>query len=303
MPPRASAACRVGRLVFVLALAAAGARAQDTVFADDFESGNLFRWAARLGEPIAPAQVFRLDDLDLREPHVYVDLGFPLGCYDFTDQDLPLVPGSAFNAGLEAAFAADDDGDGLLDASFLLAFRPFDEAAVALRLDVQGGLCTAPAASTTCAPDPASPPQTSAYDGVAAGVCLAPVAGTTYGPYAPEVPAPVAPGFVSQARTIALALSGVPVPLRQAQLAAAFTGAPVDRFESGLMMGFLAASDADLILLPPDLPLVGGQPLSILLPGGDGNCAGHDDRDELGGVSGWWFYFELTADPAAWSGE
>ncbi len=304
MPPRASAACRVGRLVFVLALAAAGARAQDAVFADDFESGNLFRWSSRLGEPIAPAQVFRLDDLDLRDPHVYVDLGFPLGCWDFTDQDLPLATRAAPSTPVSRRRSRPTT---TATASSTLPScspsGPSTRRRSALRLDVQGGLCTAPTAGTTCAPDPASPPQTSAYDGVAAGVCLAPVAGTTYGPYTPEAPAPVAPGFVSQARTIALALSGVPVPLRQAQLAAAFAGAPVDRFENGLMMGFLAASDADLILLPPDLPLVGGQPLSILLPGGDGNCAGHDDRDELDGVSGWWFYFELTAAPAAWSGE
>lgn len=289
-------------LALFLSLSAAAAGAQDLVFGDDFESGNLFRWSTRLGEPLAPAEVFRLDDLDLRDPHVFVDLGFSI-CYDFTDQDLPLNPGSAFNARLEASFDSDGDLDGFVDASFLLAFRPFDEGAAALRLDLQGGLCGFPLAGTSCAPDPASPPQSAAYDGVAAGVCLAPLVGTTYAPYAPEAPAPLAPGFASQARTMTLALAGVPVPLRRAQLAAAVVGAPVDRFEPGLLMGFLAASDADSILLPPELPLVGGQPLSILLPGGAGNCAGHDDRDELDGVAGWWFYFELSADPVAWTGE
>lgn len=58
-----------------------------------------------------------------------------------------------------------------------------------------------------------------------------------------------------------------------------------------------------LILLPADLPVVGGQPLSILLPGGTGNCAGHDDCDLFEGVTGWWFYFEYVAEPVPWTGE
>lgn len=286
----------------LFALVEAG-RAQEPIFSDDFESGNLFRWSVRAGAPLVPAELFRAADLDLRDPHVYLNLGFPLGCFDFTDQDLPLSPGSAFNAQIEASLTTDGDGDGLLDAALLFAFRPFDGAAAGLRLDVQGGLCTAPAAGTSCAPDPQATPQTTTYDGVASGICLAPLAGTTYDPYAPEAPQPLAPGFASQPRTMTLALAGLPVPLRGVRVGAAFVGAPVDRFEPGLLIGFLAESDADQIPLPPDLPLVGGQPLSILLPGGGGNCAAHDDRDSFEGAAGWWFYFEFPADATPWTGE
>ena len=297
-------AATILRAAVALALLSAGPGwAQAELFADDFESGNLFRWSARLGEPLEPAEAFRIADLDLRDPHVYLDLGFPLGCRDFTDQDLPLAPGSALNARIATSLTADGDGDGLLDASPLLAFRPFDESAAGLRLDVQSGLCLAPAAGTTCAPDPQSVPQTARYDGVAAGVCLAPVAGTTYAPYAPEAPEPLAPGFASQARALAFDLDGLTVPLRAARLAASFVGTPVAELDTGLWMGFLAESDADQIPLPPDLPGVGGQPLSILLPGGTGNCAGHDDRDLFEGVTGWWFYFEYVAEPVPWTGE
>ena len=290
------------RLATLLIGIASVARGQEAIFADDFESANLFRWSARAGEPLAPAEVFRTTDLDLRDPHVYVDLGFSI-CFDFTDQDLPLTPGSAFNAQIAASMSTDGDGDGFLDSSLLLTFRPFDEGASGLRLDIQGGLCSAPIAGTSCAPDPLATPQTTTYDGVASGVCLVPLAGTTYGPYAPEVPEPIAPGFVSRARTMTLALAGLPVPLRGVRLAGAASGAPVDRFENGLLMGFLAESDADQILLPADLPLVGGEPLSILLPGGSGNCAGHDDRDSFDAAPGWWFYFEFPADLVPWSGE
>lgn len=294
---------RAAALPLLVLLFAASGRAQEAIFADDFESGNCFRWSAREGEPLDPAQVFRVADLDLRDPHVYIDLGFPLGCRDFTDEDLPLAPGSALNARIATSLTTDGDGDGRLDASLLLVFRPFDESAAGLRLDVQSGLCLAPAAGTSCAPDPQSVPQTARYDGVAAGVCLAPVAGTTYGPYAPEAPEPLAAGFASQARALAFDLDGLAVPLRAARLAASFLGTPVAQLDAGLWMGFLAESDADQIPLPADLPVVGGQPLSILLPGGAGNCAGHDDRDLFEGITGWWFYFEYIAEPVSWTGE
>ncbi len=153
--PASSVAVLCGR---ALGAPAAGA-AHVGLFADGFESGNTLAWSASAGEPaLLPAEVFRLSDLDLRDPHLYVNPGF--GCFDFTDQDLPLTTGTAFNGQLQAAITGDSEPDGLLDSSFLLEFRPFDEAAAALRLDIGGGLCTAPMAGTSCAPDPASLPQT-----------------------------------------------------------------------------------------------------------------------------------------------
>jgi len=47
------------------------------------------------------------------------------------------------------------------------------------------------------------------------------------------------------------------------------------------------------------VPLIGGQPLSALLPGGAGNCAAGDDRDMLNGEPGWWFYFAIEAERVA----
>lgn len=130
-----------------------------SVFADGFESGNTLAWSASVGEPaLPPAEVFRLSDLDLRDPHLFVSPGF--GCFDFTDQDVPLFPGSAFNNQLQATITGDSEPDGLLDSSFLLEFRPFDEVAMALRLDIGPGLCSAPVAGTSCAPDPSAVAQT-----------------------------------------------------------------------------------------------------------------------------------------------
>jgi len=65
------------------------------------------------------------------------------------------------------------------------------------------------------------------------------------------------------------------------------------------LRGFVREIDADQILIPPDVPLIGGQPLSALLPGGAGNCAAGDDRDMLNGEPGWWFYFAIEAERVA----
>ncbi len=272
------------------------------VFSDGFESGNTLAWSASVGEPaLPPADVFRMSDLDLRDPHVYIS-PLPFTCFDFTDADVPGVPGSAFNGQLAAAITTDGDGDGFLDTSLLLEFRPFDELASALRLDFGSGLCTAPMAGTSCAPDPAAVPQTTAYDGLTAGTCLAPVSGTTYPPYAPEISTPTAPCFISVARRIVFDLNGVGLPLSELELGGEWTATPVAGFVNGLMRGFLSEADAANVLLPPGIPIVGGQPISVLLPGGTGNCAAHDDRDLLNGVSGWWFYFNFPADAVTWTG-
>ncbi|MEO8197299.1 MAG: hypothetical protein ABI689_11305 [Thermoanaerobaculia bacterium] len=271
------------------------------VFADGFESGNALAWSATVGEPaLVPAEVYRLTDLDLRDPHLYVSPGF--GCFDFTDQDIPLSPGSAFNGQLQAAITGDSEPDGLLDSSFLLEFRPFDETAAALRLDIAGGLCTAPMAGTSCGPDPASLPQTAGYDGLTAGSCLAALAGTTFPPYTPEVTGVAGPCFVSAPRQVVFNLNGVALPFTDLQLAGDWTATPVAGFATGLMRGFLSEAEAANVLLPASLPIVGGQPITVLLPGGAGNCAAHDDRDSLNGFPGWWFYFNFPATAVLWSG-
>jgi hypothetical protein len=273
-----------------------------SIFADGFESGNTLAWSASVGEPpLAPAEVFRMSDLDLRDPHLYVNPGF--GCFDITDQDIPLTTGTAFNPNLQAAITGDTSpADGMLDSSFLLEFRPFEETAALLRLDIASGLCTAPMAGTSCAPDPASVAQTAGYDGLAAGSCLAPIAGTLYGPYTPEVESVAGPCFVSTPRQVVFDLNGVALPLRELQIAGDWTATPVSGFATGLMRGFLSEADAATVILPASLPIVGGQPITVLLPGGSGNCSTHDDRDSLNSVTGWWFYFNFPATAVSWTG-
>jgi hypothetical protein len=274
--------------------AAASAFGPAGIFSDSFESGDVSAWDAAVGY-LEPATAYRISDLDLRDPHVFVEF---IACFDVTD-DMDL--GFSFNGSLETLITTDDDGDGFLDLSVLLLFRPPDLAAAGERLDLAAGICTAPLAGTLCDQDPLTDPVVTSYDSQDAGTCLVPEPGTTSG-YRPAVPEPGAPCFVNQPATLTIDLGGVEVPLQQAQVAATWVGDPPTAVTGGLLRGFLSETVADTLLLPEELPIVGGQPLSLLLPGGTGNCAAGDDRDVLGEETGWWFYLEVTADEVEYAG-
>ncbi len=267
----------------------------EVIFENGFESGDFSGWSVVVGLPPTPT-VFRFSDLDLRDPHLFVEV-FPF-CFDFTDTPIPLTD-TSFNGSIADLVTTDGDDDGFLDLSILTLFRPFDVLADALRLDIAPGVCTAPIDGTSCTRVVSSLVTT--YDGLAAGTCLETLPGTTSG-YSPGIDEPAAPCFATAAVTLALALGDVEVPLTDAQVAAVWEGDPVTSLGQGLLRGFLSEADADAVLLPPELPVVGGQPLSMLLPGGSGNCAGDDDRDLHLGVTGWWFYLNFTADQVEYTG-
>jgi hypothetical protein len=105
---------------------------------------------------------------------------------------------------------------------------------------------------------------------------------------------------VSARTTITIDLGGIPITLRDAQIAATYVGTPASNTTNGLLRGFISETEANATILPSSLPLVGGQRLSSLLPGGMGNCSTRDDRDTNAGVRGWWFYLNFTAPLVPW---
>lgn len=299
MKRRTLCAALIVTAAFQVAAARAGTPAEE-ISMDGFESGNTLGWD--LTQPaLAIPTVFRTSDLDLRDPHLFTAIpGFPgFGCIDFTDDGFPLGLAPSFNAQLEAAITGDADGDGLLDLARLLAFRPLDFPVVASRLDEGDGACTWPTVTEICDWRRPPVPVTVPYDGVTAGACLEPVAGTTSG-YDPAVPTAGAACFVTAPRTATIDFAGVPLTLLDAQSAGRFQFAPpplgIFGLTSGLQRGFLTEAAADATFIPADIPVIGGRPISSLLPGGTGSCAPGDDRDVHLGQSGWWFYFELEAD-------
>lgn len=260
-----------------LALAAPVAVSQEFVFADGFE----------------PLTAMRMTDLALRDPHAYVNAIF--NCADVTDT--PLL-GFSLNGAIRARIQADEDGDGWLDANFLQLYRPLTIAGSG-PVDVTGGACTAPMATTACLRDPALTPQPRRYTTATSGTCLAAEAGSVR-PYTPAVAAIDAPCLRSDTQDMMLDLGGIAIPARASTFAGRFSGTPAVP-AVGLLSAFVREVDADAVLLPADLPLIGGQPLSSLLPGGTGNCAGHDDRDFLNGERGWWFHLNYSAAAVPWS--
>jgi hypothetical protein len=133
------------------------------------------------------------------------------------------------------------------------------------------------------------------------GICLSPIPGTVS--YQPAPAKPVGPCFVSDPQPLTVNLGGLPVTLDAAQIASTYVGQPAESLTKGLIMGFLSEADAENIVIPDDVPFVGGKPLASLFPGGKGNCSNKNARD-LGpdGVTlGWWVYLDFTAAPVGWT--
>lgn len=235
-------------------------------------------------QPSVVPTAFRMSDLDLREPHIFLGLA---GCADVTDT--PFL-GVSINGALQKAIQTDANGDGLLDFNALVVFRPVDTSRSTVASELRFADCTSPMTSTSCTAAPSAQVLSSTASNVSIDTCLGPLSGTTFAPYSPEIPAPTGPCFVSELMTLELNLGGLPIRLRDVNLAAEYTGTPTDRLTSGLIRGFLNESDANAMLPSPI-----NAPLSSLLPGGTGSCATHDDRDVNSGITGWYFYLEFSA--------
>lgn len=261
-------------------------------------SGVLLLLAAVAGGEARAQTAFRISDLDLRDPHVFVNF---LGCRDVTDT--PLV-GFSVNGELQTLIQTDGSQppDGLLDLSYVIEFLPLNQSAPTNLMDTLSPSCTAPLAGTSCAP----PATTLGIAGdaqlAATGQCLAPLVGTIR-PYTPAITSPGGPCFGSPAGTVTLNLGGIPLTLRDARVAATFVGVPAGNLVNGLLSGFISEADANATLIPATLPLIGGQALSSLLPGGTGNCAAFNDKDIYDGVIGWRFYLNFTAPRVELAGD
>ncbi len=233
----------------------------------------------------AQSTYFRFSDLDLRDPHVFINQA-PFGCVDVTE--------IAVNPEIQESIQNDGDGDGLLDSSTLVEFLPLDQSLSANLFDSGRADCTAPLASSACGPINAS-----AIAGTAtlqtSGTCLAAEPGSVVHVYSPAITQSTSPCFASPVGTIALDLGGIPAQLSGAQIAATFVNNPATNLANGLLRGFISEVDANNTIIPATVPVIGGRALSSLLPGGTGNCAGFSDKDVRAGVPGWWIYLNYVA--------
>ena len=244
-------------------------------------------------EFVMPTALIRSTSLKIRDPHFFAPVFPPFVCPDFTDNDLAGQPNSAVNNQINLTLTTDSDADGFLDSSPLWIFQNALAGPQIRRFDTANGQCSAPLASTTCSFPAATTADTYTVINSGADSCFSPIAATTGG-YTPSVATVLAPCWLGAAKPQAsLNFNGVAVPLFGVRMGGAVTAAdgPIGRV---MMRGFLRESDANAIILPAALPLIGGRPLSVLLKGGTGSCATGSDKDVLDGVAGWWFYTEQT---------
>jgi hypothetical protein len=119
----------------------------------------------------------------------------------------------------------------------------------------------------------------------------------------PPIGTPGAPCFNTTPVTITFPFGIFTVPLQDVRAGARYVGSPANQLADGLLFGFLSESDANSIVLPPSVPIFAGQPISVLLPGGTGNCATHTAKDTGPlGQPGWYFYLNFTAHRVTWTG-
>jgi hypothetical protein len=240
----------------------------------------------------AQPTAFRFTDLDLRDPHVFINF---LGVRDITDNGI--AGASSINGELQTSMTSDGDGDGYLDRSPVNLFRPLGQAAAAGPAEVDfGAQCTA-TATITCSP---GVPTSALATNQSSGTCLGATVGTTTTAYSPDVTNSSSPCFSTAATTLTFYLAGIPVTLKDAQVGATYVGAPATSETNGLIRGFITETDANNTIIPASVALVGGQSLSSVLPGGQNCPATHDDRDVHNGVMGWWFYLNFTATQTVW---
>ena len=238
--------------------------------------------------------VFRFSDLDLRDPHTFLNF---FVCRDFTDTT---IFGFSANSYFQDAVQKDSGSDGFLDTNYLLVFKPLDPTGSGTMEVHTRSSCTAPLASPICDSTLALITLTT-YSTSGSGECLAAFPGTLH-PYTPAITYPNAPCFASGTFDLTLTIAGILLTLRDVTMSGTFVGNPATSITNGFMRGFINESDANVSILPSSIPLIGGKSLSSILPGGTGCCASVSDKDTNRGVSGWWFYFNFTAPQVTYLG-
>jgi hypothetical protein len=242
------------------------------------------------GDPAPAPTAFRINHMEVRDPHIFSDALF---CSDIT---------GVANALLDQSLTQDKGPptDGSLDINILPIFSPLapDAASGAFALDL-GATCTVPQASTACTSTGAQVTQSVATN-LATGTCLAPIAGTTFSGYTPAISAATGPCFSSDAvDTIDVSLGTVTIHMTNAQIGGTYSGSPTT-LSNGLLRGFVSLDQARATLFPSTLPLVGGKTLAQLLAGGDTFCTRPGGGNDLdvgpdGVTKGWYFYINYTA--------
>jgi cysteine-rich repeat protein len=239
----------------------------------------------------ATPTAFRMVTLDLMDPHIYISL---FGCRDVTDS--PIL---GFSVNGELQSNVDD-----YTINYLTVHRPLSLTGTN-PLDVVDGECIA-GTPASCQVGTMGVAYPTTGNNRAAGMTCYTADPTTLTASYPDPSTPTGPCFVTDPRNIVITISGTPIPLSDARVAATYTGGvPPTMLASGVISGFVSEADARAARLADTLPLIGGDTLFQHLAAGGASgssCASGDDRDTYGGVVGFWFYINFTASQVTWTG-
>jgi hypothetical protein len=249
--------------------------------------------AASLQAVDAPITALRVNKMEIRDPHIYLDL---FGCSDITS-----VANALVDQGIKQDKSTPPDGS--LDINVLPVFQPYDPAAAStpFRLDL-GAKCTLPFETTACT-STGQQVTTSVATNAATGTCLGAVPGTTFAGYTPALVTPAAPCFSSSGGALSISIGSVTIPLQDSAIAGRYAGI---QLQDGQLRGFVSLAQARATVFPADLPFVGGRTLASLLAGGDSACRRPDGGTDLdvgpdGVTPGWYFYLNYTAAPVGYT--
>jgi hypothetical protein len=241
---------------------------------------------------------YRVNAAEIIDPTFHTSF---IGCINIT---------GTVNSELSTAITTDDDGDGFYDLSIVELFRPYELPATGSDTDVGVADCTVadtpPVCQETTDESGAEIPLVmTTYDSTNSGSCSLSVPDSVPG----DANEPSAPCYDTATTSVSINLAGIPIDLQGAQVIAQYTlGTPPDpptALSNGLLAGFLSLSAARNLNLPDDLPLVGGNQLSSVLPGPD-SCqsvaVGDMDTGPDGSTPGWWFYINFAGTAVDWQG-
>lgn len=233
-----------------------------------------------------PPSVFRVTELFLRDPHVFVT------AIDVTDT--PLLGMSINRTAIPSQLTMDRDGDGMFDQSTLLFLQPFDPRVPEGSLRVIDGRC--PVGGGPCSGVPASLDASWQVANRLEGSCLSPVAGTT-GDYRTPITEPAAPCFATtMGSDLTMNFGGTPLEITDVQVSATYQATP-QQLIGGLFFGYVTDAVAMRAILPSDggLPTA-GTPLSNYIRAID-----KDNDESPNGQPGFWIYFNFVAKPVAYT--
>jgi hypothetical protein len=235
--------------------------------------------------PAQPPAAFRITELYLRDPHIFV------GTSDITDT--PVLGMSVNRSLIPNQLGMDADRDGNLDASLVLTLSPFDALAMTPSAQLSMSSAKCPAMPTgPCTPE-VGLSATWTVENRVSGACLAPAPMTTSA-YTPPVAAPSGPCFVAtNAADMTIDLGGIEIQVIAARVGATYQMQPRPGLVQGLIAGFVTNAAAMAAVVPTSAgPPVGGSSLSTFVRQRDHDLAASPTMQD-----GFWMYLNFVAEP------